>query len=426
MACTVKLPRLDRPRFERALTDTSITSTARPYAPREADFPGHCNGGYSATVNDVFDVIVIGGGVAGAAAAVSAARAGARAALVSARPGATALCSGAWRGSLPSEFAHLLAETGYYVVAAPTELPWLDGGFRNFDECHAAHAIEWGERTLVCGIVGLPLFHATVLARCWQPRVNGDIATATIELPETPAAGWAPASLARFIERHAARFGELLAPHVRSARADAVMLPAIIGVDAAEATRNAIENVVGARIVELAGGTPSLPGWRLRRSLRAALERAGVTVVNGAATTSAREARRANSITIAVADGSETRLDARSFVLATGKFVGGGIIADGAFSEPVFDLPVWVDHLGERFETVNPLALTSAQRSARQPLLFAGVAADDTGRPVDAHDNILLENVFVAGAVRAAWDGSGMNLGHVATDGWAAGARAAA
>ncbi|HSJ15777.1 MAG TPA: hypothetical protein VK939_15330, partial [Longimicrobiales bacterium] len=73
---------------------------------------------------------------------------------------------------------------------------------------------------------------------------------------------------------------------------------------------------------------------------------------------------------------------------------------------------VWIDHLDQRFTTVQPVPLTDAVRAARQPLLAAGVHVDRAGRPVDLHGHLHYENVSAAGAVIA---GRSAGLGHAAS-----------
>ena len=363
--------------------------------------------------------------MAGTAAAVAAAAAGARTVLISARPGATALCSGAWLGHMPRPFVERLAAEDYVVTPAPERLPWPDGRLLAFDECESAHAIVWGARALVCGIVGVPTFPAAVLVDLWRDRIPAALSSITIEMPGTPVAGWAPASLARLIERNPVAFCDAVAAHVRRTGADALVVPTLFGLEAAGRTRSAIGDRLGVRVFEAPGGTPSLAGWRLWRALGACLSRADVSVIEGAVTGFASVGGRVTEISVA-GQSSEHRLTARTFVLATGKFLGGGITADATFRESVFGLPVRVEHLGERFDRVEPLALTNAERSAHQPLLTAGVATDSSGRPIDPAGTVVLDNVLVAGVVRAGIEGGAMNLGNVAADGWAAGERAAA
>src|SRR5690606_4569940 len=93
------------------------------------------------------------------------------------------------------------------------------------------------------------------------------------------------------------------------------------------------------------------------------------------------------------------------FLLATGRYVGGGIVADPVFAEPVFGAAVRIEHLGERFEEVDPVVLSDPVRTEPQPLLRAGVHVDGAHRLMHDGANGALANVLAAGAVRTgvAW-----------------------
>jgi glycerol-3-phosphate dehydrogenase subunit B len=174
---------------------------------------------------------------------------------------------------------------------------------------------------------------------------------------------------------------------------------------------------------EALGSAPSIPGWRLQHVLDRMLKRAGVQVLRGTVATPENAVRRLK--TVRVREGNtEQRLEAETFVLATGKFVGGGIVADGRLREAALDCPIWIEHAGETFELAEPLTLTNADRREDQPLLSAGVAVDSEGRAIDRNSDVVFDNVWTAGAVRRGHDAGSMGLGHAATEGWAAGERA--
>ena len=121
---------------------------------------------------------------------------------------------------------------------------------------------------------------------------------------------------------------------------------------------------------------------------------------------------------------------AGSWVLATGRFVGGGIVRRGALSEALLGLPVQASeggasgfHLARR-----PAAtLTVRERRAPQPLLAAGLRVDSQLHPLDLAGAPAHPWLFAAGAVigghEHADDGTG--LGVAILTGWLAGRAAA-
>jgi hypothetical protein len=52
------------------------------------------------------------------------------------------------------------------------------------------------------------------------------------------------------------------------------------------------------------------------------------------------------------------------------------------------------------------------------------VHTDGDHRPVNAGDEVVYSNVFVAGSIRAGWSVATHTIGDAAADGWAAGVRA--
>ena len=96
------------------------------------------------------------------------------------------------------------------------------------------------------------------------------------------------------------------------------------------------------------------------------------------------------------------------------------------FRENVFDLPVWLEHLGNVFLSPDPLPLTDPVRTEDQPLLVAGVHTNDAAQPIDRTERVIYDNVFVAGTIRAGWSAAHTGLGTCAQDGWNAGVSASA
>lgn len=362
------------------------------------------------------DVLVIGGGIAGCAAAIAAAAEGANVCIITGAPAATALFSGAWRGPLPDGLRAPLAAAGYTLERVDHALPHPAGHRLTCDAAPPSHAAADPAGALVIGIAGLAGFHAASLARMWQAS-----ASATLELDGTPAAGWAPLSLARRIEAEPDSLARALKAAAGAARANRVVLPAVLGTAPGDAVRSRVAELADLAIGEALGVAPSLPGWRLHAALHAALRAAGVTVLAQRAVASTAEQRHVRAVTLDSGD----VVRARAVVLATGKYAAGGIAANGAFRETVLDCPVWLDHLGETFEEADALILTDPMRGEEQPLLDAGVHADTRGRPVDRGGDVVYENVFAAGTVRTRWQAGAHAIGEVASDGWAAGMEAA-
>ncbi|HWV58395.1 MAG TPA: FAD-binding protein, partial [Longimicrobiales bacterium] len=288
------------------------------------------------------EVLVIGGGIAGAAAALSARAAGRQVAVVRAGPGSTALTGGAWVGDVPEPLSAALAAVGYVLHPVGRPLAHPTGELYPADFAppeHAGAVVDDG--TLICGVSGLPAFHAPALARLWGDTAGRDLLAATVDAGQAPASGWSVPSLAATLERNPDRFVDAVARAVREADARRVILPAVLGIEGHDRVRSAIEQATGAVVAEALGTPPSLPGWRLDRALLAALERAGIHVHAGRAGSTVIEGRRVSGIRVAVAEDVTTvaagpdpvpgsfTITADAVVLATGKFLGGGIRLNG-------------------------------------------------------------------------------------------------
>jgi glycerol-3-phosphate dehydrogenase subunit B len=378
------------------------------------------------------DVLVLGGGIAGAAAALSAAARGARVVLARSGPGATAVCAGGWIGQPPAPLRAALAESGLPLHDCATPLPHPDGRLVTYEAAPAAHvqaALGSGaERVLVCGIAGLPAFRPAALAALWteSAQLAGHaLDPATITLPGTPAAGWSSVALAAHVERDPGWLAAPLARAIRERGAARVIVPAVLGIDAHAEVHAAVSTATGVTVGEALGVPPSLPGWRVDRALLRALAGAGVTVVAGMVTEHVAREKRVQLVTVAD-QGGATAIRAAGVVLATGKFLGGGVSAHARFIDTALGTELHIERAGQSWtDAADSLALTDAVRAGSQPLLTVGVRANEAGQPVTPAGDVIFRNVVVAGSVRAGTEAASLGLGNAASDGWEAGARAA-
>ena len=189
-----------------------------------------------------------------------------------------------------------------------------------------------------------------------------------------------------------------------------------------------------------AASAAPLSGLRLQRMLESILEARGVELVLGEADApdgtpdSLRARDPAPSIPDPslfdagrgprsdVAESPAHAIRAGAVVLATGRFVGGGVERRGAFREPIFDLPIAVGG-GEAWIG----ALTDPSFAAGQAAFAAGVRVDAALRPIDRDGRPRARNLFACGSILAgndpARDGAGLGLSWCT--GWLAGLAAA-
>jgi glycerol-3-phosphate dehydrogenase subunit B len=422
------------------------------------------------------DVLVIGGGMAGAIAALAARQAGARVALVRRAPGATALTSGAVtvarddaalpgdplaarRGPMESgrRLAALHPEHPYAVLGPalerlPDALAFASGVLGDLyappiarnrflpTPLGAALPCALCQRTqtagdllaqpgalAVVGFAGHLGFDAGLVASGLR-RLAGigapHVAEVELDLPAGIAGPLAmPHAIARELEAPgvAEEIGDRLRD-VLPAGTSAALLPPLLGISPAARVAERIAERAGIPVAEPLSDVPSVPGLRLDAALLAALEGAGVHRVPGNVKPTARPGAP-------VSVGGIT-IHAPAWILATGRFVGGGVVRRGGLREPVLGLPILAAeggqagvHLADR-----PAAtLTHRDRRGGQPLLSAGIQVDARLRPLDEDGHPAHPRLFAAGAVigghEQAVDGTGLGLAILT--GWLAGRAAA-
>jgi glycerol-3-phosphate dehydrogenase subunit B len=157
-----------------------------------------------------------------------------------------------------------------------------------------------------------------------------------------------------------------------------------------------MEMITGARVFEIPMLPPSIPGMRIFHRFREELIAKGVTFLMGHPVSGVNvKEGRCEGITVQNLPLS-AKYRAESYILATGRFLGGGLWAEmNRIVEPLFHLPVsqpgsrgaW---FGERF--FDPEA---------HPIHRAGIVTDADLKPVDETGKVVLENVRAAGSILA-------------------------
>ena len=225
---------------------------------------------------------------------------------------------------------------------------------------------------------------------------------------------------------------EALATAVRARLAgeSRVGFPAVLGDEDADEVRTALADALGVDVFEVPTGPPSLPGMRLEGLLDSALEDAGVRVTSGVPVVDYDTAGRESAGT----DGGGDRIDrvvvdrngaeiphrADQYVLATGGLVGKGVRSERErVFEPIFGCHV--PHPDERYDWFVDDVFGD------QPYARFGLVPDRELRPLEAGGDPEFTNLRAAGAVLGGYDYAAENSGagvSIAT-GYVAGSRAA-
>ncbi len=232
--------------------------------------------------------------------------------------------------------------------------------------------------------------------------------------------------LARHLDHEGSieNLAEQLKEHIEQIGATHVAFPPVLGLQDALKNKEKLEELTGTTVFELLGFPPSIPGQRLQRALETIFTKAGGKMLLGhEATSYLKVDDNLKSIT-AASPRREIKIDAKAFVLATGKYIGGGIAGDETgLRETVFDLKPVTGDYHSAMEIV-PSRFTSrlSISPTGQPIQSCGLSVDPRFRPVDEDGLEWAKNLFAAGAVLAGYNYSveKSGLGVAATSGYSA------
>lgn len=403
------------------------------------------------------EVLVIGGGLAGATAAISAARGGARTRLVTYKESTLRNASG-----LIDVLGYLgtdepIAEPFAAITDLPDEHPYqrvgidsVRGALALFDEIteglyEGSHternalcptfggrlkptsrypaSVSPGvastpQKTLLVGFETVTDFDAPLSAARLDSSVPFEVRGVTSSFPGGFRDDARITRLARALDAdepidREERIGtrEVLAARVDEDLGDAerVGFPAILGGDEHRAVRESLEDELGVAVFEVPMGPPSLPGLRLEDRLYEALEAEGVRVESGNPVVGYSADEGWISEIYVDRGRRKTPYHAEQIVLATGGLVGKGIDSsrEGVF-EPVFDC--FVPQPAERYEWFHDEVFDD------QPYARFGLRVDGKLRPLSSNGEPEFSNLRAAGAVLGGYDmareksGSGVSL----------------
>ncbi|AUV83942.1 anaerobic glycerol-3-phosphate dehydrogenase subunit B [Salinigranum rubrum] len=179
-------------------------------------------------------------------------------------------------------------------------------------------------------------------------------------------------------------------PHLDGA--ERVGFPSLLGDDRRHEVRADLEAYLDAEVFEVPMGPPSLPGLRLEDLLFAALDAAGVRISSGNKAVGYETDDGEVSAVVVDRKGREIPYHASAVVLATGGLVGKGIASSReGVREPLFDC--YVPHPDDRYDWFVDDAFGD------HPFTSFGVVPDDRLRPTRADGHAEFENLFAAGGV---------------------------
>jgi glycerol-3-phosphate dehydrogenase len=193
---------------------------------------------------------------------------------------------------------------------------------------------------------------------------------------------------------------EMQISRISGFRPKRIGFPAVLGLKHPLQVKARLERKLGLEIFEIPTFPPSIPGIRLNRLLIEAIEQCGGRVFDGMQATGWTEEGEELIALRSEAASRSKQHHARSFVLATGGILGGGLYADyqGSVTECVFQIPVkapgdWVHWLNRDFLAAGG-----------HPIFEVGIETDRHFHPLGKSGRRIFKNLYAVGDLLAGVD----------------------
>jgi glycerol-3-phosphate dehydrogenase subunit B len=247
-----------------------------------------------------------------------------------------------------------------------------------------------GGHTLIAGFEGFKDFYALYVAD--QLKCRG----INLQLPGLIYRERTATALARLMEEQSFRenIGKEIKKHLQGETR--VGFPALLGMHDPVQVKEELEERVGTKVFEIPILPPSIPGKRIFDRFKEWLIRKGVTFLLGYPVSKAILTGKRGQAVEVLHPPVVTSYSADRFILAAGRFMGGGLKADAEqIFEPIFNLPIHQPPSREGWFG------NSFFGNAPHPIHQAGILTNASFQPVDDEKKVILENVWVAGSILA-------------------------
>ncbi|MBN2694935.1 hypothetical protein JXR93_09755 [bacterium] len=202
---------------------------------------------------------------------------------------------------------------------------------------------------------------------------------------------------AHLLEKKAAfeRFITHLQKIVSQNRIKTLIFPPVLGVESFEENWSVIKKEVGIEIAETLSLVPSIVGVRVQKKIASFYKNSGVRVLSGKIIGYKKENKKIISLLTNKTEYSEIPISAA--ILATGKYIGGGIDLDSNFFESVFNLPLFYGD--KKLDRGYYSQMFTENYFDKQPAYSIGVKINPMFQPIDSDYKIVFENLFAAGNI---------------------------
>lgn len=254
---------------------------------------------------------------------------------------------------------------------------------------------------LLVGINGLNLFYPEFCARSLKYFFPERIKSADyifMNFPESEKDNLNIFEIASLLEEEKVfdKFIFFIKEKIKNKSFNYIGFPQILGVEKNQEIINKLKNCFQVPIFEIVPSVPSLSGLRIESAISRVLNRKNIKVIEGKITSAEKEEDIIKSVLVKTVD-KEINIRAKKFILATGKFLGGGIKQKDGFAETVFNLPLF-----SRDKMVNKLRtqeLLSKNILSQQDIFSVGVRVNNYLQPLDKRDNVVYKNLYAVGSI---------------------------
>lgn len=390
-----------------------------------------------------YDVIVMGAGLTGLMAAAAAAKRGKKVMLMAKGTGAVAFGSGTvdMLGYLPdhtmvtsfndgiarlpeahpytklgaakvAEAAKFLAdickEEGYEYAGGLTEnsfVPTAAGTLKPtglIPKTMDAAAVKTASQVLIVGFDKLKDYYPQVIAKGLS-RFEGydkQYESAIVEVKQEEGGRDLNAlDIARWLDTPEGRREFINQVKGKVKTGTVVLVPPVLGSKPNYQVADEIQRALNCKVVEMLGMPPGVTGYRLRALLFNYIKKLGVAVAEQVTVTGSKMENGVCKGVVITSIDRERTFYAKSFVLATGGFFGGGLLSGvGYAKEPIFDFAL--DAVLDQGEW-GKLKLFAEDG---QPYAQIGVRTNTNLQPITADGQVVATNVYVAGRNLSGYD----------------------
>lgn len=412
------------------------------------------------------EVIVIGSGLAGVAAAWHAKQLGKRVRLIAkSKSAASALSSGAWdiasplhpnkyddwhqTTSINENIFQMIKENEYHPYAILSQdqedfYHFINGKIAQFAEAldlkmvgnfdqNRLHLTQFGRpkicafvqesmshfdlsqienaRVLVVGVQGYKDFDAhfvkhslEYLLSLQNKKAIEFLGSVEITIPGLPKLHSLTAlDLARFFdqEENFVNFGRELVNYIEGKVYTHLLFPPILGLKKSRQIIEALQKITHLKCAETLASPMSVPGFRLQAALEQFLLNHEIELIHGEVKKFEHLARQVKYLDVLTRNGLK-KVACSSVILASGKFIGGGIKKTAEFEESIFNLPLFIR--SDRVQENKFARLSGQSPQATQDVFSMGLRVNAQCQVLDEMGEILYDNLYAAGNVLGGYD----------------------